>query len=205
MQITSSVAGPIVSLSAFEVRWILRMIAESLLLGLHLYEDGQDVPEECPAWLMEHVCIRWVDLITAAASSEQDEEFLFDMIWRAAEAAYALGVSTDPRRGGDFDQRVADTRAFPEHARNMSWRNAPGVLPVHMPGTITPSWFGNAVFEYARRLAIPALRHRPWCVEAAAWALAPLPRSQWVWDLKGEHWAVYRRPVLASAIDAQAA
>lgn len=185
--------GTAVEFTPLEVHWILRMIAEWILMGIHHFDSDSPPPLRQIQVFVEHVHVRWAYLIIETATDEDSKAWIRELAENAATAAYAVTAWTDTEQPPNPHAQDLMSLLGADAAKATNWGLAPGVVPVPRFGEFTADWLGNATFEYVRRLNVPGLRNRPECIRAAQWVLAQLPATQNWGDMSREEWHRYRR------------
>jgi hypothetical protein len=168
MRLTPSDPNSKAELSAVEVRWVLSMIADAVVHGMRVAADDLPGPHDQGGMWMEPLTHRWAQLVDEASDADDVEDYLWGLRDDVAErsfqhAAYFRVEDT----GTDTPKLLPSTWQWLDAIGPTDWERAPGVAPVPDVSELSVEWLGNAVFEYARRLGIAALKDRPAAFGAA--------------------------------------
>lgn len=154
-------------LSPVEVRWVLAMLADAVVHGMRVASDDLPGPHDQGGMWMEPLIDRWAQLVDEASEANDVEEYLWGLRDDVAERSFQhAAYFRVERTGTEAPKLLPSTWQWLDALEPTDWERAPGVAPVPELSELSVDWLGNAVFEYARRLGIPALKDRP----AAFWA-----------------------------------
>lgn len=168
MRLTPSDPNSKAELSAVEVRWVLAMIADAIVHGMRVGADDLPGPHDQAGMWMEPLTFRWAQLVDEASDADDVEDYLWGIRDDATERSFQHAAYFRAERiDRDSPKLLPSTWQWLDAIGPTDWERAPGVAPVPDLSVLTVEWLGNAVFEYARRLGIAALKDRPAAFRAA--------------------------------------